>query len=176
MRFKLARRFSRVVLKTVSLTLIFALCACSGLSDYEKGLQAFINQDYGTAFRLMHREAELGNPDAAYYLGTLYSRGLGVDESQPESERWYRRAFDSYLVAANAGDARAQTRLCFMHFAGRGTSQNYSEAYRWCEKAAQLGNPTAQRNLSVMYEHGYGVPQDPVKAQYWRSKAQERGE
>ena len=160
----------------LSLVWVLALGGASGLSDYEKALCAYWRQDYRETFRLMQHEAELGKPDAAYYLGKLYSRGLGVQQNDVNSEQWFQNAFESYLASAKAADMRSQSRLCFMYFSGRGTAQSYIEALNWCERAAQGGDPTAQENLARMYEHGYGVLQDLAKSTYWQSKAQERRE
>jgi uncharacterized protein len=150
--------------------LLLAVCACSDSSDYEKGMAAYHREDYKSAFRHMQKGASLGDPDAAYELGHLYSHGHGTQEDQIAAQQWYKKAADSYLISATAGNARSQTRLCFMFASGSGVAEDYAEAFRWCEKAAQQGNSTAQRNLSSFYEHGLGVKKDLEKAKYWKAK------
>ena len=40
-----------------------------------------------------------------------------------------------------------------------GVPQDYTEAVRWCRRAAEQGDARAQYNLGNMYYNGMGVPQ-----------------
>ena len=50
---------------------------------------------------------------AQYQLGGLYMKGLGIPQNLPEAARWYRRAADDGVVAAQImvwSDARRRQR------------------------------------------------------------------
>jgi TPR repeat protein len=73
--------------------------------------------------------------------------------------------------AAEAGNARAQTRLGFMHEHGRGVAQDYSMAAMWYRRAAEQGEPNAQHLLGLLYDKGFGVPIDVIEAHKWLNLA-----
>ena len=133
------------------LLLPLALSFCNGEGDIREQLRA---------------DAEQGNAEAQYNLGTLYKRGNGDDISQDyqESLRWYH-------LASEQGHARAQALLGTMYYEGNGTPQDYQQALRWYRKAALQGDVEAQFNLGVMYDGGYGIEQDLVLAHMWMDLA-----
>src|SRR5436190_8733450 len=69
--------------------------------------------------------------------------------------------------AAEGGNARAQTRLGFMHETGRGVPQDYVVAAMWYRDAAEQGEPGAQHLLGLLYDKGFGVPLDLIEALKW---------
>ena len=69
----------------------------------------------------------------------MYSRGEGVPEDDAEVVRWYR-------LAAEQGDALAQTNLGFMYGNGDGAPRDLVFAYMWFNLSAAQGNETAQSN------------------------------
>ena len=73
--------------------------------------------------------------------------------------------------AAEAGNARAQTRLGFMHEYGHGVAQDYSMAAMWYRRAAEQGEPNAQHLLGLLYDKGFGVPVDVIEAHKWLNLA-----
>ena len=113
-------------------------------------------------------EAEQGNPDAQYRLGSMYSKGILVKQDCSEALRWY-------LKSAEQGNPDAQYRLGSMYYKGAGVQQDYSEAFRWQLKAAEQGNQYAQCFLGIMYCYGQGVQQDYSEALSWTRKAAEQG-
>jgi TPR repeat protein len=74
-----------------------------------------------------------------------------------EAVKWYR-------LAAEQGDADAQSNLGFMYANGRGVPENDAEAVKWYRLAAEQGNASAQYNLALMYDEGEGVIQNNVIA------------
>ena len=74
--------------------------------------------------------------------------------------KWYR-------MAAEQGDADAQTDLGIMYDNGFGVPQDYAAALKWYRKAAEQGYAEAQHNLGDMYANSYGVTQDYVQAHMW---------
>lgn len=49
--------------------------------------------------------------------------------------------------------------------------ENYSEAMKWCQKAADAGNADAMHTIGEMYHYGQGVEQDIGKALEYYTKA-----
>ena len=79
------------------------------------------------------------------------------------------------LVAAENGDAVAQSVLGFMYANGQGVSQDSAQAVVWLRRAAEQGFAAAQINLGTMYTEGRGVPQDNAQALIWYRRAAEQG-
>ena len=113
-------------------------------------------------------QAERGDPNAQYLLGSLYEHGQGVPQSLQEAIKWYRKA-------AEQGNPNAQFSLALAYMLGQGTTQSYEEAAKWFRKAAEQGNPAAQFNLGVAYAGGTGVPQSSEEARKWFQKAADQG-
>ena len=57
---------------------------------------------------------------------------------------------------AESGDAKAQARLGYSYFSGRGVPKNYAQAEVWWRKAADQGDANAQYNLGALYDQGRG--------------------
>ena len=79
-----------------------------------------------------------------------------------------------WRLAAEQGEALAQSSLGVMYHEGRGVPQDYAEAIEWIQLAAEQGHAAAQYNLGVMYSRGRGVPRDDVQALMWFSLAASR--
>ena len=82
----------------------------------------------------------------------------------------------SLHVAAEQGDASAQTDLGLLYYKGQDVPQDYTEAMRWFRKAADQEHARAQWGLGHMYEQGNGVARDLSEAAKWYRKAAERGD
>ena len=78
-------------------------------------------------------------------------------------------------VAADQGNAQAQSNLGFMYGDGQGVTQDYKEAVKWYRLAADQGNADADYNLGAMYANGQGVTQDYVRAHMWWNIAASSG-
>ena len=81
-----------------------------------------------------------------------------------------------YRVAADQGNAEAQSSLGAMYTQGKGVPQDYSEAMKWMRLAADQGIAPAQFNLGIMYAKGQGVPQDYVLAHMWFNLSAAQGD
>jgi TPR repeat protein len=84
-------------------------------------------------------------------------------------------AISHFRVAAERGDAEAQSNLGVLYVIGEGVGQDDAEAVRWYRKSAEQGFDPAQFNLGGMYERGAGVAQDYVEAARWYRAAAEQG-
>jgi len=70
------------------------------------------------------RAAQSGDDEAEFYLGALFSAGVGVPRSDQEAFRWFSRA-------ANQGHAHAMLLVAGFYAIGRGVEKNNVEAYKW---------------------------------------------
>ncbi|MCH5233273.1 MAG: sel1 repeat family protein [Muribaculaceae bacterium] len=106
------------------------------------------------------------NPEAAYYLATLYESGNGVDQNMAT-------AIDFYRKAADMGYGKAQCYLADIYYEGRGTDKDLISAVNLYQKAAvnhQLSEKGATR-LAECYENGLGgLPNDKKKAEELKNK------
>ena len=87
-----------------------------------------------------------------------------VEEAQKLA--WDRNA-KRYRLAAERGNAFAQTQLGRIYQSGEGVERDCEEAARWFSLAADQGSPAARFALGRMYLTGEGVPQDYVLAHMW---------
>ncbi len=68
--------------------------------------------------------AQAGDDDAQFYLGALYSAGIGEPRSDEEAFRWFSRAADQ-------GHAHAMLILGGLYAIGRGVQKDNVKAYKW---------------------------------------------
>ena len=136
--------------------------------DFNKGLDAFNDFDYETAFKELEPLAKQGMPEAQYFLGEMYSYGKGVPKDNFSAQKWFR-------LSAKQDHYMSSVRLGNMYRAGQVPSQNYAEAISWYRRGAVIGNYYAQNNLGLMYKYGLGVLQDNIIAYMWYSIAISNG-
>lgn len=73
--------------------------------DFEQAMQAFEQQDYQRAGRLLGELAATGDADAQYLLGRLYAAGNGVIQDYVEAHKWFNLAASGgHRQAAQARD------------------------------------------------------------------------
>jgi len=112
----------------------------------------------------LHSAAELGDANAMFTLGEIYSYGEGVTEDANIAVEWY-------LKASQSGHAEAMYELGDIYYFGKGVTEDTNEAIVWYTKAANAGNSESMYELGDMYRYGWGVKEDPNKAEEWYSKA-----
>jgi hypothetical protein len=100
-------------------------------------------------------------------LGNQYFVGRGVPQDDKTAVKWY-------TLAAEQGNANAQSNLGWLYYTGRGVLQHYKTALKWTTLGAEQGNANAQKNLGVMYGL-QGVLQDYVYAHMWANIAASNG-
>ncbi len=79
--------------------------------------------DYPAGFKLLRKSAALGSIKAHEWLGAVYDYGLGTRANR-------RKAFEHYLIAANAGNANAQYHIGIFLSEGRGVKRDDKTAAR----------------------------------------------
>ena len=68
--------------------------------------------------------AQSGDTDAQFYLGALYSAGVGRPRSDEDAFQWFSRAADH-------GHSHAMLVLAGMYAVGRGVPKDNFKAYKW---------------------------------------------
>ena len=139
---------------------LFALTGSAIADALDDAKRDYNAGNYAKAAAAFKELAQLGDAQAQFNLGAMYSNGLGVPRDYKESVKWCRRA-------AEQGHAIAQTKLGMMYGNGYGVPQDYQEAVKWYRLAAEQGEVEAQGRLGSMYGLGRGVPQNSVLAHMW---------
>lgn len=91
-------------------------------------------------------------------------RKQSADSSTKQSDEAMTPRAKRYRLAAEQGDAIAQSYLGAMYYLGEEVPQDDVEGAKWCGLAAEQGERNAQYLLGVMHYHGKGVPRDFVQA------------
>jgi TPR repeat protein len=154
-----------------------------------------IEIDHVEAVRWWTKAAEQGSAEAQHNLAIAYYNGKGVPEDMERAYYWMKTATEQgckeaknnfeqlcdetwikNLLAAQAGDAKAQSRLgsCYKH--GMGVPEDINKALMWWRKAAEQGEAVAQYELGVCYDDEIGVEQDYEEAVKWYRLAAEQGD
>ena len=157
-----------MTIRTMLAGVLIVICAAATAQDIDTARQAYEDNDYETALRILHPLAEGGDADAQYTLGVAYNFGEGVPQDHAEAVRWYR-------MAAEQGNSSAQNNLGTAYNRGEGVPQNYVEAVKWYRMAAEQGDAAGQVNLGTSYYAGEGVPQNYAEAAKWYRMAAVQG-
>jgi mono/diheme cytochrome c family protein len=101
--------------------------------------------------------------------------GYSARERALLRETQARSTFEKFVRLAQAGDAKSQNVVGFMHYFGEGAPTDYYLAHRWFHAAADQGYVNAQLNLAVMHYLGRGVPEDLEEAERYFHLARQNG-
>lgn len=127
-----------------------------------QGLTAFSAGRYTEALNDWQRAAQVGDGQAALYIGLLNDLGRGVPKDVKAALTWYERA-------AALGNPLAMFNIGVLYDSGVGISRNHLVAADWYRKAAAQGVGRAAYALGLMYEAGDGVANDRDEAvRYFR--------
>lgn len=107
----------------------------------------------------------------------MYQRGQLGEVNMPKAQEYYSRTLKGFLyLEASAG--KMQPYVWFhignLYNLGYGTEQNYTEAFKWFQKAAIAGNHYAGYSLGGLYHYGNGTEQDYEKAFEWYKKSADK--
>ncbi|MFG3597080.1 tetratricopeptide repeat protein [Bradyrhizobium sp. RDI18] len=83
--------------------------------------------------------AQAGDDEAQFYLGALYSSGVGRPRSDQEAFRWFLRAADQ-------GHAHAMLIVAGLYASGRGVAKDNVKAYSWAHIVASASKLDEDRN------------------------------
>ena len=79
----------RRILTSVALVVLFFNPTPAVSADFEKGLDAFVREEYATALNEFLPLAEQGNVHARFILGQMYQYGEGVPKNYRTAVKWY---------------------------------------------------------------------------------------
>ncbi|MCG7392759.1 sel1 repeat family protein [Microvirga sp. ACRRW] len=137
-----------------------ALFGSKAEADTRKGIAAYQQGDYVTAFKELDQAARVGDAQAYYNLGIFYQEG----KAQPRN---LEQAFAMYKRGAEKGSVLAAFNLGQAYRKGEGIAVNYTEAARWYEFAAKRGDYRAGNELGILYVEGKGVRTDKIEGFAW---------
>ena len=144
--------------------------------DLKKAKRAYKSGDYDRALRLFRRSSDEGNIVADWYLGHMYSQGVGVPRNDAMAYSYYTRVADHYDPEETDPNrlkitVDAMVRLADYQRTGavnagiqpdpRAAAQNYLKI------ATTYGHPAAQYALGVMTIKGEGVKKNPQQGLKW---------
>ena len=115
-----------------------ALCCAALIAADVRAAVADPASDRDMASRYM-QAAQSGDDDAEFYLGALYSAGVGLSASDTEAFRWFSRAADQ-------GHSHAMLILAGLYATGRGTAKDNVKAYKWAYVVAAASKVDEFRN------------------------------
>jgi TPR repeat protein len=117
---------------------VVAMICCAALLASAWAAAADPASDRDMAVRYL-QSAQSGDDDAQFYLGALYSAGVGVQRSDEEAFRWFSRAADH-------GHIHAMLILSGLCAIGRGAPQDNLSAYKWAYIVAYASKVEEFRN------------------------------
>ena len=91
----------------------------------------------GASVEVTKDAAERGNAEAQVSLGCKYYFGMGVERSDAEALKWFRKA-------AEQGHVSGQFNLGSRYEEGEGVAKDYVEAYAWYNLASVTKNIVAE--------------------------------
>jgi len=139
-----------------------------------------IARDEAAGRRYLALAAAAGDGEAARYLAATAAAADTAVDPLTEADRAEAagRLADAAAileVAANKGNAVAQTRLAWLHESGRGVERNLERAAEWFMRAASAGNGEAMYALAVMHATGAGRPRDAAISRQWLERSAAAG-
>jgi TPR repeat protein len=138
------------------------------------------------------REANQGNSEAQYDVGTMYLNGRGVKSSRASALEWFGKAaaqgnaqavtrlklmrenearFGRTLADAQGGNPESLYELGNMYTKGIGVDVDYGKAISAYEQSAGQGYTKASYRLGLLYYGGEAVPADMKSAFKWFKSA-----
>lgn len=127
-------------------------------------------KDYAKVWKWSLMGIGQGSFESAYYLGFIYWRGLGADQSYNKAEEWF-------LKGINAGSSYAMTGLAAMYADKKWQKHSYNKSFTLYQKAAENGNVFAMRQTAGFYsDNKFSIERDDKKAFLWYKSAAEGGD
>ena len=125
-------------------------------------------EDNQRRLELTQSQAESGDLEAQYKLGTMYLTGTGTSADLQLAAQWLTRA-------AEKNHTKAQFKLGHLYYVKLADEGDMQSALDWFNKAAASDYSPAFYYLGDMYASGSGVTKDYDKARNWYEKARSAG-
>lgn len=127
---------------------VAALAATGARADAEGAWRAYGEGRYAAALNELERLVRANQPDAEFFLGSIYREGMAV-------ARDYRKAASLFASAAAQGHPGAQAALGSLYRDGAGkgedaVSADSAAALRWSLAAAERGIASAQNEMGLL--------------------------
>ena len=129
--------FRSAISKAAKRVAVVIACCCAVLIDLRTAL-ADSASDRQMAVRY-EQAAQAGDDDAQFYLGALYSTGVGRPRSDEEAFRWFLRA-------TNQGHSHAMLIVAGLYASGRGVAKDNVKAYSWAYIVSSASQVDEYRN------------------------------
>lgn len=113
-----------------------------------------------TDVKILIAQSDEGNPDAKFYLGSIYYIGKGLKQD-------YSKAIDLFKEASERGNIAATFNLGIIYAKGRGVEIDEKKAFEYYKRAAFGGLPQAQYNYALWLREGRVEDPKPVEAMEW---------
>ena len=129
--------FRSAVSQAMKRAVVVIVCCCVVLIDHRTALaDAASDRDMATRYE---QAAQAGDDDAQFYLGALYSTGVGRPRSDEEAFRWFLRA-------TNQGHSHAMLIVAGLYASGRGVAKDNVKAYSWAYIVSSASQVDEYRN------------------------------
>jgi len=146
------------------------------LSVLTRGLAAYYEEDYQSAYHILAPLAEAGELQAQMRVARMLLEGRGTNRDKPRAIAMFSAALAPIQAAAGEGIPWAQSDLADYFVDGLLFAQDLSKAAFWYRKAAEQGYAPAQTNLGWLSFNGYeGVAPNRAVAVHWFSEAAAQG-
>jgi TPR repeat protein len=113
--------FSRILEDFMKRAFLAIFCGAALLANSIAYADAVSDREMADRYS---QAAQSGDSEAQFYMGALYSSGVGRPRSDQEAFRWFSRAADQ-------GHSHAMLVLAGLYAIGRGTSNDNLNAYKW---------------------------------------------
>ena len=131
---------------------MYILACCYGYGIGTEG-------DPQKALYWFEKSSDLGDPEAQNTLGEIYLKGTnGVVKNESEALRLFK-------LSASKQYSTALKNVADCYYYGWGTTQNYTKAIEWYNKAIDTGDCDAMVRLGLCYMVGNGVAKDYKKSE-----------
>ena len=167
-------RYSKILFLALALGTLFSLASLATITSIKSASAKESSRDQASSehepkLARLRLKATRGDHSAQNSLAFRLFYGVGVNKDRKEAFKWY-------WIAAEQGDAHAQTSLASAYLKGwGGVTKNPKRARYWLMKAASKGYGYADYDLGRMYEWGVGVEQSRRQAVMFYSKAAKQG-
>lgn len=104
----------------------------------DAGTGALKSGDYAIAYQRLRPLAQLGDSNAQYLLGQMYAFGWGVQKSDDDAIRWFRKAA-MWSEGTTDPTAAAEYYVGRGYAEGLGVPKDEVESSKWLRRAAAGG-------------------------------------
>ncbi|MEJ5167869.1 MAG: tetratricopeptide repeat protein [Arcobacteraceae bacterium] len=132
----------------ITLIAILGMSIYSYANDFDKGMKAYIENNYTQALPFLQKACDGGKAEGCNNLGAMYANGQGVRQD-------HFKAVELYAKACNYGNPIGCNNLGVSYAKGQGVKQDYRKAKEFFGKACDGRNADGCTNYVRVSEMGY---------------------